>query len=338
MFETINRLLGFMGDLLEAHPNQHSTGNVISDDPGFAALATFQASQLLGFTVKLLDLPTKATHLLYGLRVVLRHVIGYDIIRALGRKHHPEEFHFVIARKTLDLDNFAALLLGFCPFERIDSSVRLRTARIIDLAVVFERAVVDFLALFNRQHDFLGRIPTVHQDGPELQLLLVNTVQKHVLNVIEFALAVSVWVVNPIVDDPKLIQVRIDIHTSDDPDALDDALCVSAVLPSHQFDCMRVVLVGHRIIEDKKPLWGLNDLAFHIFPDQFGRQAFSSHIAIERIVTEFLAVVGKVRQRIIDLADQKVLAIVQACDGLCFGSHAPKLTGFSPTRQPLSFA
>ena len=40
-------------------------------------------------------------------------------------------------------------------------------------------------------------------------------------------------------------------------------------------------------------------------------------------MTEFLAVIGKVRQCIIDLADQKVLAIIQACDGLGFRSHTP---------------
>jgi len=38
------------------------------------------------------------------------------------------------------------------------------------------------------------------------------------------------------------------------------------------------------------------------------------------------------------LADQKILAIVQAGDVLSFGSHTPKLIGFLPVRQTLSFA
>ena len=64
MFETIHGLLGFIGNLIETNPDQNRTGNVIADNPSLAALATFQAGQLLGFAVKLLDLPTKAAHLL----------------------------------------------------------------------------------------------------------------------------------------------------------------------------------------------------------------------------------------------------------------------------------
>ena len=67
MFQAINRLPGLIRDLLETYPNQNSTGNVVSDNSGFGALTTFQPGQLFGFSVKLLDLPTKATHLWYSL-------------------------------------------------------------------------------------------------------------------------------------------------------------------------------------------------------------------------------------------------------------------------------
>ena len=92
--------------------------------------------------------------------------------------------------------------------------------RIIYLAIIFERTVVDFLVFLNRQHDFLGGIPTIYQHGPELQLLLVNTIQEHFLHMIEFCLAIPSWIVNSIIDDPKLIQLRIDIHTSHNAYAL----------------------------------------------------------------------------------------------------------------------
>jgi hypothetical protein len=64
------------------------------------------------------------------------------------------------------------------------------------------------------------------------------------------------------------------------------------------------VFVGYRIVKDQKTVGCLDNLAFDIFPGQFGWQAFSRHIAIERIVTEFLAVLSKICQRIIDLTDQ----------------------------------
>lgn len=55
-------------------------------------------------------------------------------------------------------------------------------------------------------------------------------------------------------------------------------------------------------------------------------------------MTELLAMFSKIRQRIIDLADQQVLAIIQSCNGLGLGSHSPKLIRFLPARQPLCFA
>lgn len=86
MFEVINGFLGFIRNLFQAYPNQNSTGNMVSDNASFATLTTFEPSQLFGFSVKLLDLPTQATHFLYSLRVVLRHVVGHNIVRALRRR------------------------------------------------------------------------------------------------------------------------------------------------------------------------------------------------------------------------------------------------------------
>ncbi len=307
MFEAINGLLGFIRNLLQMYPNQDDAGNMISDNSGFAALTTFQSGQLFGFAVKLLDLPTKATHLLYGLRVVLRHVVGDNIVRALGRKHNPEKFHFMTTWKSFDLDCFAMLFLSFCLFESIHSLIRLGTARIVHLPIIFEWTVVDFPVPFNAQHDFFGRIPTVHQHSPELQLLLVNTIQKHLLHMIQFVLAISVWIKDAIVNNPKLIQFRVDIYTGDDPYSFDDIMYISAVLTPHQLNLMREILVRHRVIEDDKPLGRLYNLILNSFPNQFRTQFFSTQVAVQGIMAELLAVVSKIRQRVIDLADQKIL-------------------------------
>ena len=117
MLQAINCLLGIRSDLFEMHPNQNGTGAMVSNNSGFATLATFQTSQLLGFTMKLLDLPTEATHFLYSLRVVLRHIVCDNIVRALGGKHYSEKFHFMRARKALDFDEFAFLLFDIIPSE-----------------------------------------------------------------------------------------------------------------------------------------------------------------------------------------------------------------------------
>ena len=85
MFEVINGFLRFIRNLFQAYPNQNGTGDMVSDNSSFATLTTFQPSQLFGFSVKLLDLPTEVTHLLYSLCVVLRHIVGRNIVRALRR-------------------------------------------------------------------------------------------------------------------------------------------------------------------------------------------------------------------------------------------------------------
>jgi len=75
----------FNSHLFESNPDQNSTADVVPNNSGFATLTAFDTRQLLGFSVKLLNLPAKAAHLLYELHVVLSHLVRNDIIRALGR-------------------------------------------------------------------------------------------------------------------------------------------------------------------------------------------------------------------------------------------------------------
>ena len=107
MLDLINRPLGVRRDLLEAHPDQDGTPDMIAHDASLPTLATFQAGQLFGLSMKLLNLPTPATHLLRGRRVVLSPVVGDDIVRALGGQHNPEQFHFVSLGEAFDFDDFA---------------------------------------------------------------------------------------------------------------------------------------------------------------------------------------------------------------------------------------
>ena len=103
MFDLVDRLVGFDRDLLQAHPDQDGATDMIADDAGFPTLAAFQASELLGFAMKLLDLPAPATRFLCGLRVILSQVVGNDIIRALRRQHYPEQLTLCSLGKPLIL-------------------------------------------------------------------------------------------------------------------------------------------------------------------------------------------------------------------------------------------
>ncbi len=90
MLYTVNGSMRLNRYLFESYPNQNGTADMVPDHSRFATLIAFNASQLLGFSVKLLDLPAKAAHISYNLHVVLRHLVGNDIVRALGRQHYLE--------------------------------------------------------------------------------------------------------------------------------------------------------------------------------------------------------------------------------------------------------
>ncbi len=98
---------------------------MISDNSGFATLTSFQSCELFSFSAKLLDLPAQAAHFLYNLRVVLRHVVGHNIVRALCGKHYPEELHLVTARKSFDFYDLAFLFFQFRLCQCIHAPVRL---------------------------------------------------------------------------------------------------------------------------------------------------------------------------------------------------------------------
>src|SRR5215213_9169136 len=127
MFDLVKGLAGLPGDLFEAHPNQDGTGDMVADDTGLATLAAFQARELLGFAMKLLDFPAQARRLLCSLRVILSQVVGYDIIRAqwapVWRQHHPEEFHLMLFRKAFDLDQLAMATFLGRPVERVHTPI-----------------------------------------------------------------------------------------------------------------------------------------------------------------------------------------------------------------------
>ena len=60
---------------------------------------------------------------------------------------------------------------------------------------------------------------------------------------IQFGFAIALRVINPIVNQPEPILLRIDIDTCDHPNAIDDALGVAALLTTHSRDLACVSLV-----------------------------------------------------------------------------------------------
>ena len=314
MFDLVDRLLGFPGDLFQTYPDQDGTTDVVADDAGLATLTAFQASELLGFAMKLLDLPAHAARLLCDLRVILSEVVSDHIVRAPWRQHNPEQLHLMLFGKPPDLDQLAVGALSLSPRQRIYSSVGCSATGVIHLAIISERAVVNLVQALNVRHGVLGRIPGIHQDCPKLQLFLVDTIRKHVMHMVEFGLAVTFRRIDALVNDPELVERGIDIDTRHHPNPFDDAMRIPAVLPTYQFDLGREVLVHHGVIKDHIPFWRLHHMCFHVLPYQTGSNLVPGQIAVHRIMAELLGMLGKIGQRIVGLANQQVLTVVQASD------------------------
>jgi hypothetical protein len=94
----------------------------------------------------------------------------------------------------------------------------------------------------------------------EGQLLLIDHISKHLLHVIEFAFAVAVRVVNPVINQPKLVHLGIDIHAAHHADAFDHGLGVAAVLRANQLHGKRVILVQYGIIKDDEAAHGVGTI------------------------------------------------------------------------------
>src|SRR5205085_11110263 len=95
---------------------------------------------------------------------------------------------------------------------------------------------------------------------------------------------------------------------------------------------VRVILIEHRIIEDEVAACGLHHLRAHIVPDETRRNTLATQVTVDGVVAQALRVVGEVRQRVVDLADEQVLAVVKARD---FVAHGRDSTAFSRNWRPL---
>ena len=104
-------------------------------------------------------------------------------------------------------------------------------------------------------------------------------------------------------------------------------MLIAAVLPPYQFDFERTVVIQHRVIERQIALWTAHHLSFDILPDHAGSQFLPLQIAFHRIVAKTLAVISKIRQRVVGLRHQQKLTIVEAG----YGSHSFRLSS-----QPFS--
>ena len=81
MFDLIDSLGSFIGDLLEPCPDEEGASDMVTLDSSLAALALFDAAKLFNLSVQLLDLPTVGARYACIIRGAASLVVGDDMIR-----------------------------------------------------------------------------------------------------------------------------------------------------------------------------------------------------------------------------------------------------------------
>jgi len=81
---------------------------------------------------------------------------------------------------------------------------------------------------------------------------LVDTVEQHVFHMVLLALAISVRIIDTVIDDPELIDRWIDVYTCHHANPFDHLMGIASVLASDQLDAFDEVLVEHGVIKHEK--------------------------------------------------------------------------------------
>ncbi len=131
---------------------------------------------------------------------------------------------------------------------------------------------------------------------------------------VELALAVPIRVINAIVNDPELVGVGGNVDTRHHPNPFDNGVGIAAVLPSHQFDLDRTLVIQHGVVERQVAACTPDDLSAHVFPHHPCREFILLQVAFHRIMAETGAVVGEIGHGVVGLAHQQKLTIIQSCD------------------------
>ena len=122
----------------------------------------------------------------------------------------------------------------------------------------------------NARHQRHGGIPGIHQDRAELEAAPLDRIE-HLGDVIEFGLAIALWIEEAVVNDPIAVEFRVVVDRIDNADALNHTVRVTAVLAAHAFNLEGIRLINYRVIEDQVSLRGLDERFSGLLPEQTRR-------------------------------------------------------------------
>ena len=129
---------------------------------------------------------------------------------------------------------------------------------------------------------------------------------------VKFALAVPRRAIDAVVDQPKIVELRINVNTSHHANSFDDAVSIATVLPPNQLNGKGMVLIEYRVIKNHIPVHCLANLLGNVFTYQSRGDSFPLQVPIDLVMRKLLTVVSKVREGVVDLANQQILTVIES--------------------------
>jgi hypothetical protein len=102
--------------------------------------------------------------------------------------------------------------------------------------------------------------------------------------VIEFSLAIALWLEEAVVNDPLAVEFRVVVDQIDNADAFNHAVRVTTLLAAHAFNLEGVRLINYRVIKDQVSLRGLDERFSGLLPEQSRGEFLRFQIAIDAVM------------------------------------------------------
>ena len=128
------------------------------------------------------------------------------------------------------------------------------------------------------------------------------TIAQHLQQVLNLGLTIPLRVIDALIKYPKGIFFRVEIDTSDNPDANEDLFGVATLLSTDWLNLKGVPFINHCIIKHNGAVFREDDIMTYILPDLVWGILFPTQVAIDLVVAPVLAMVCKAGLGIVDLA------------------------------------
>src|SRR2546427_12173215 len=302
-----------------------TTRQVSALRPRRPTLALLTARQLLEAPVEFFDLPAPVTGIF---RHVRRHglseVMGNDPVKGAVWGDQLEYPHLEGDLCELDYDP-----VGYPLWRPLQLLYMNRPLRLADAhqAIALQCGEEGPLAPVNQLQILRRGVPALEQERARLDLLLVDRVDKPLLEMVILGLAINVGGRHAIVKRIKIFVLATTVHQTHDPNPPHDSLLVATVLGASQSHEPAIAFSMHAIIHNQTGVFAILNPVLDQLPHFPGHEPLLAQKIIDHVVAHVFQVLGQIGTRTV------LRRAYQILDVLLLGNHDRKMLFFALKRK-----